>query len=44
LNFRANQTRCNNVIAPLGANGDITIDTSVSGSVHIVIDVLGYYQ
>lgn len=44
LNFRTNKTRSNNALVPLGANGAITIDTSVAGSVNVVIDVSGYYQ
>jgi glucose/arabinose dehydrogenase len=44
LNFRTGRTRCNNAIVPLGANGDITIDTSVVGSVHFILDVVGYFE
>jgi hypothetical protein len=43
INFGAGLTRANNAIAGLGAGGDIEAVLSPSGTVHLVIDVNGYY-
>jgi len=42
LNFKANQTVANQVIAPLDADGTVTVCNS-GGRVHVVMDVFGYY-
>ena len=45
LNYRAGQTRANNVIVGLGASGDILIYCSQSaGTAQAVIDVNGYFE
>jgi hypothetical protein len=45
INFRAAKTRANNAVVPLGDSGSINVDTSAGGSsVHVVIDVFGYFQ
>jgi hypothetical protein len=46
LNFSAGQTRTNNAVLPIDANGVLTVSPSVSGSgtVHLVVDVNGYFQ
>ena len=48
LNFGAGQTRANNGVFPLAANasGTIAILPTVSGSgtVHAVLDVVGYFE
>ena len=46
-NFRPGQTRANNAIIPLGVGGDIAIiygTGGASGTVHVIIDVNGYFQ
>jgi hypothetical protein len=47
INFRAGLTRANNGILPLAANGDGSIAVRadmISGSVHLLVDVNGYFQ
>ena len=46
LNFRAAQTRANNAIVPLGAAGAIAVVSGQppGGSVHVIIDVNGYFR
>ncbi len=43
VNFIGNQTLANAVVAPLGADGGISIVAGVSGS-HFILDVNGYYE
>jgi hypothetical protein len=45
LNWRAGQTRANNAIVPLPPTGDINAHVDqASGTVHLLIDVTGYFQ
>jgi glucose/arabinose dehydrogenase len=47
ITFRAGQTRANNAILALGALGDATAFCGIpspSGTVHVILDVNGYYQ
>lgn len=45
INFRAGQTRANNAVLPLSANGDLAVRVAMpSGAVHVLIDVFGYFQ
>ena len=47
INFRAGQTRANNTTLALGPAGDATIFCGIpsqSGTVHVILDVNGYYQ
>lgn len=48
INFRAGQVRANNAVIPLAANGDGTLGVFASiggnGSVHVVLDVNGYFE
>jgi streptogramin lyase len=45
LNYVAGQTRANNAVAPLGASGAMAVYVSqASGSVHVIIDVNGYFE
>lgn len=45
INYRAGQTRANNAIAGLGAAGDLTVQCDqAAGTVHLVLDVNGYFQ
>lgn len=45
LNYRAGQTRANNVIVGLGLSGDILVHCGQSaGTAHAVIDVDGYFE
>jgi hypothetical protein len=42
--FSAGQTRANNLVVKLGANGDILVDGLASGSVHAILDVIGWFE
>ena len=45
LNWRPGQTRANNAIVSLGPSGDIGVHVDQgSGTVHLIIDVNGYFQ
>jgi hypothetical protein len=45
LNFQAGQTRANNAIVSLGGSGDVALYSGQpSGSVHVVVDVTGYFE
>lgn len=45
LNFAAGQTRANNAIVLLGGAGDVSIHSGqASGSVHLIVDVTGYFE
>jgi uncharacterized repeat protein (TIGR01451 family) len=45
INFRAGQTRANNVTLPLGTGGAITVQAAlIGGTVHFILDVNGYYE
>jgi hypothetical protein len=44
VNFAAGQTRAGNAIVPLGASGQVTALAMPSGTVHLVLDVSGYYE
>ncbi len=44
LNFSAGQTRTNNAIIGISATGDLTVQNDAKGTVHLVIDVNGYFQ
>jgi hypothetical protein len=45
MNWRPGQTRANNAIVPLGPSGDILVHVDqASGSVHLIVDVNGYFQ
>lgn len=45
LNFGAGQTRANNAIIPISSDGDVRVLTVLpSGSVHLILDVFGYFQ
>jgi hypothetical protein len=44
LNYLAGQTRANNAIAPLSAGGLIAARCEPSGTVHVIVDVNGYFQ
>jgi N-acetylneuraminic acid mutarotase len=45
LNFTAGLTRANNGIVPLGAGGDVAIYSGqATGSVHVIVDVNGYFE
>lgn len=42
--FRAGQTRANNVTMPLGAAGDVVVDGLPTGTAHILLDVVGWFE
>ncbi|MFN2384918.1 MAG: hypothetical protein ABR576_01290 [Thermoanaerobaculia bacterium] len=45
INYRAGQTRANNAIVPLGGNGEVAVAAGQAvGSVHVVVDVFGYFE
>jgi uncharacterized repeat protein (TIGR01451 family) len=45
INYRSAQTRCNNGIVSLGAAGDFVVQSDqATGTVQVIIDVLGYFQ
>ncbi len=45
LPLRPGQTRANNAVVPLGADGAIAVHVhQQSGTVHVVLDVSGYFE
>jgi hypothetical protein len=45
INWRTGQTRANNAIVGLGANGSVTVwCVMFSGFTHVVLDVVGYFE
>jgi hypothetical protein len=45
LNFAAGVTRANNGVVGLGAGGGVTVfSAQASGSVHVILDVSGYFE
>ena len=42
--FRAGQTRANNIAMALGASGDIVADGLASGTAHVILDVVGWFE
>jgi hypothetical protein len=46
LNFSAGQTRSNNAVSQLGAQGGVAVFYTASGpaTVHVIVDVVGYFE
>jgi len=44
VNFRAGETRANNGVASMGVGGALALFSGPSGSVHVVLDVDGYFE
>jgi hypothetical protein len=45
LNYAQNQTRANNAVVPIGLSGALAVYVGQgAGSVHVIIDVSGYFQ
>jgi hypothetical protein len=44
VNFTAGLTRANNAISLLGTDGDVAVLLSSAGTVHVIIDVNGYFE
>jgi hypothetical protein len=45
INYAAGQTRANNAVLSLGANGALVVYVGQpGGTVHVVLDVNGYFQ
>ncbi|MGH9368723.1 MAG: virginiamycin B lyase family protein [Thermoanaerobaculia bacterium] len=45
INYRAGQTRANNAVVGLGGSGDLGVRCDqASGSVHMIVDVNGYFR
>jgi hypothetical protein len=45
INFQAEMTRANNAILGLGAAGQVSVQTDMAaGSVHLVLDVVGWFE
>ena len=42
--FRAGQTRANNFTMALGPTGDLVVDSLPSGTAHIILDVVGWFE
>ncbi len=42
--FRAGQTRANNVTMALGSSGNIVVDSLPSGTAHVILDVVGWFE
>jgi hypothetical protein len=42
--FRAGQTRANNVTMPLGASGNVVVDGLPTGTAHVILDVVGWFE
>ncbi len=42
--FRAGQTRANNVTMALGTSGDVVVDSLPSGTAHVILDVIGWFE
>ncbi|MEO8586758.1 MAG: reprolysin-like metallopeptidase [Acidobacteriota bacterium] len=44
VNFRAGRTRANNVAMGLGASGDVVVDGLPSGTAHVILDAVGWFE
>jgi hypothetical protein len=44
INFSAGQTRANNAVMKLGAGGAISVQSGLSGSAQLILDVTGYFE
>jgi hypothetical protein len=45
INYVAGQTRANNAVTRLGASGTLEVYVGQSGgSVHVIVDVNGYFE
>jgi hypothetical protein len=46
INFSPGQTRANNAVTPLAADGtlDLTPFITGNGAVHVILDVTGYFR
>jgi hypothetical protein len=45
INYDAGRVRANNAILSLGAAGELTVECNqLSGTVHLVLDVYGYFE
>jgi hypothetical protein len=45
VNFLSGQTRANNAVVGLSPEGDLSIlATQASGTVHAILDVVGYFE
>jgi hypothetical protein len=45
INWKAGQTRADNAVIQLGPSGDVTVHPDMpGGSVHLIVDVFGYFQ
>jgi hypothetical protein len=45
VNYAPNQTRANNAVVPIGPSGAVAVYVGQgAGSVHVIIDVNGYFQ
>ena len=45
INFSQSQTRASNSVVPLGPTGEIAVFSGLgSGSVHVIMDVNGYFE
>lgn len=44
INFSAGQTRANNAMLLLDPTGSMTVQSAAAGPVHVIVDVVGFFQ
>lgn len=44
VNFRTGQTRANNVLLALGTSGNVVVDGLPTGTAHVILDVVGWFE
>jgi hypothetical protein len=44
INFSAGQTRANNAVLQLGAGGALSVQSGSPGTVHLILDVTGWFE
>ena len=44
INFSAGQTRANNAVLQLGAGGAVSVQSGTSGTVQLILDVVGWFE
>ena len=44
INFSAGQTRANNAVLRLGEGGAVSVQSRTPGTVHLILDVTGYFE
>jgi hypothetical protein len=44
INFKPGYTRANNALQAVDSTGAIKVDNGSTGTVHLIVDVVGYFQ